>query len=784
MRLLILALLGSAFGLPSLSAQGSKVDYERAMVWPSMTNDKVFRTNIQPEWLPDGKAFWYRVETGPGSNETILIDAAAGTRQVVTDLSALPAAPALKTTTMRLMVRPTRRTGPACALTLTNKMDAEVEIFWNNSSGELASYGRIAPGGATVQNTYAGHQWVVKDLSGGVLAGFLARPGALRVEIDGASGEAEVENNDRSNSRGPDSPDKKYRVLLRDYNLILETVGQGESALTTDGTAGNAYQADVAWAPDSAALVATKTVPGQEHLVHMVESSPAGQIQPKLHSDRYLKPGDVLPQPRPVLIQLADRQPKLIDNARFPNFYTEDGRMEYRWQPDSGSFTFTYNQRGHQVFRIISVDRATAAARALVDEQSGTFIDYNEKTWHRFLDETHELIWMSERDGWCHLYLFDATNGQIKNQITAGNWVVRKVESVDEKTRQVWFYASGVRAGEDPYHQHLCRVNFDGSGFIRLTEGDGNHQVKFSPGREWFMDVWSRVDLPEVTELRRTADGTRVLELERGDAAALLAAGWQMPERFTAKGRDGVTDILGVIIRPSHFNPQQSWPVLEEVYAGPHGAFAPLDFGLTQRQHQLAELGFIVVQVDGMGTNYRGKKFHEICWKNLADAGFPDRIAWMKAAAATRPWMDLKRVGIYGGSAGGQSALRALIDYGDFYRAAAADCGCHDNRMDKIWWNEQWMGWPVDESYERSSNVVHAKRMSGHLLLTVGELDTNVDPASTMQVVNALIKAGKDFEFLPVPGANHGVGESPYGSRRRMDFFVRNLLGREPGWEP
>jgi dipeptidyl aminopeptidase/acylaminoacyl peptidase len=301
--------------------------------------------------------------------------------------------------------------------------------------------------------------------------------------------------------------------------------------------------------------------------------------------------------------------------------------------------------------------------------------------------------------------------------------------------------------------------------------------VEFSPDGNEFIARWSRVDQPTVTELRRSADGKLICELERGDDAQLLKSGWTVPERFVAKGRDGQTDIYGVIIKPANFDPKKKYPVVEEVYAGPQDSFAPEKFGRLLRQHQIAELGFIVVQADGMGTDNRGKAFHDVCWKNLKDAGFPDRIAWIKAAAAARPWMDLSRVGIYGGSAGGQNAMRALLDYNDFYKVAVADCGCHDNRMDKIWWNEQWMGWPVDESYARSSNVDDAPKLQGKLLLMVGELDHNVDPASTMQVVNALEKAGKDFEFIVITGTGHGSAETPYGSRRRMDFLVRNLLG-------
>ena len=294
------------------------------------------------------------------------------------------------------------------------------------------------------------------------------------------------------------------------------------------------------------------------------------------------------------------------------------------------------------------------------------------------------------------------------------------------------------------------------------------------------MDTWSRVDLPPVHELRRTEDGKKVCELERADWSELLKTGWQIPERFAAKGRDGKTDIYGIIIRPMNLDPEGSYPVIEDLYAGPQDSFVPKRFSAYYGMQQLAELGFILVKIDGMGTSNRSKAFHDVCYKNLADAGLPDRILWMKAAAKKYPYMDLSRVGVYGTSAGGQSAAGAVLQYGDFYKVAVADCGCHDNRMDKIWWNEQWMGWPVGPEYEANSNVTMAKNLTGKLFLMVGEMDTNVDPASTMQVVNALIKADKDFDLLVVPGANHGVVGRPYASRRRADYFVRNLLGVEP----
>jgi len=271
------------------------------------------------------------------------------------------------------------------------------------------------------------------------------------------------------------------------------------------------------------------------------------------------------------------------------------------------------------------------------------------------------------------------------------------------------------------------------------------------------------------------------MDIDKADISKLLETGVRLPESFVAKGRDGITDIWGIILRPVTFDPSKKYPVIEYIYAGPHSSFVPKNFRpFMGEMHQLAELGFIVVQIDGMGTSNRSKAFHDVCWKNLKDAGFPDRIPWIKAAAQRYPYMDLDRVGIYGGSAGGQNAAGALLFHPEFYKVAVAACGCHDNRMDKMWWNEQWMGWPVGEEYAQSSNIENAWRLKGRLLLINGEMDNNVDPASTEQLVNALIKADKEFEYVFVPGAKHISNGGAYGSRKRRDFFVKYLLGEEP----
>ena len=819
-----------------LHSQGTQADYDRAKDLRKLTENKVFRDRVQPTWLPGSTQFWYQVRTGAEAHEYMLINAEKGERGTAFDHTKLATAlaragvqdvraerlalekPEFKLSENALEFRKagkrwrcdltsyelreippvkeeslpplsiedapkaSTRTGPETSLTFVNRTPEEVELFWLNAEGQRQSYGKLNAGAERDQHTFAGHVWLATDAGGKTLAVFQAeeRPGQAEIIIQPAAESPRRKYEARRGGPGSreTSPDGKWRAFVKDYNLMVRSLEDGEEvALSSDGTKDDAYGDRVYWSPDSKRLVGIRTTSGEDHKVYLVESSPKNQVQPKLHTLDYRKPGDRVPVAKPQLFDVIAQRQIPVSDGLFPNPWSVS---EVRWGADSSRFTFLYNQRGHQVLRIVGVDAKTGEPKPIVDEQSKTFIDYSGKAFTDYLDETGEIIWMSERDGWNHLYLYDAKTAQMKNQITKGEWVVRGVERVDREKRQIWFRAGGIRPGQDPYYLHFCRVNFDGSGLLVLTEGDGMHNVEFSPDRRFVIDTWSRVDQPPVNELRRAEDGKHVCELERGDWSELLKTGWQTPERFVAKGHDGETDIYGIINRPTNFDPKKKYPVIENIYAGPQGSFTPKAFSSLNNMQSLAELGFIVVQMDGMGTSYRSKKFHDVCWKNLGDAGFPDRILWMKAAAAKYPFMDLARVGIYGGSAGGQNALRALLAHGDFYKAAVADCGCHDNRMDKIWWNEQWMGWPIGPHYDEQSNVTLAHKLTGKLLLTVGELDKNVDPASTMQVVNALIKADKDFELIVFPGAGHGAGGSPYGRRRMQDFFVRHLLGVEP----
>ena len=585
------------------------------------------------------------------------------------------------------------------------------------------------------------------------------------------------------------SPDKKWEAYVKDNNLYLSPLWdekekdkpKEEIALTMDGTANLRYDGwSIIWSPDSRKLATVKVRDVQERRIPLIESSPSSQKQPILQWRDYAKPGDVLPVYLPVLFDVEARKQMALNVTPYENqFYLN----LTGWREDSRAFTFEFNQRGHQRYVIGEVSAADGSIRHLVDEQTKTFIYYY-NNYRYDLDDGKELLWISERDGWRHLYLIDGTSGQVKRQVTKGEWVLRQVDYVDETNRVVYFTASGFNKGEDPYNLHYCRINLDGTGFTDMTPENGNHRVTFSADRSYFTDVYSRPDLPPVSQLKRTSDVSVVAGLQRCDVSALQAEGWQMPEVFCAKGRDGQTDIWGNIYRPMHFDASKSYPVVEFIYAGPHDSHVDKDFKPAHHLvSKLVELGFIVVSIDGMGTSNRSKAFHDVCWKNLKDAGFPDRIAWMKAAGAKYKYMDLNRVGIYGWSAGGQNAMAALLFHNDFYKVAVALCGCHDNRMDKIWWNEQWMGYPNDASYSTSSNVDNAYRLKGKLFLINGELDDNVDPASTLQVVSALMKANKNFEQLYLPGKTHSLG-GPFEMHKMHDFFVKNLLGQEPPeWE-
>ncbi|MFP6724068.1 MAG: prolyl oligopeptidase family serine peptidase [Candidatus Poribacteria bacterium] len=818
-----------------LWAQGSLQDYERSANLRERFRNKVFTAEIDPHWGSNNQRFWYRhnlpddrwkfmlvnVETATlhpafdykhlaeklsrvignevdaeklpierldfTDQEDIIrlhterriwvLDLTSGNLREVISEAGVSSSVQLENT-----LRSTQRTGEETYVTFRNEAKVSVQLFWVDSNGHQRRYASIPINQEYEQHTFVGHIWLLTDDQKrhfGIYEAHLHNP---LVVVEGEPLETGTEEPDGKTAEPEtvQSPNGQWIALINQDNIWLRNQDGKEFQLSHDGNQDNGYSQDsIYWSLDSKKLAAIRRRKAEEHLVHIIESSPSGQTQPKLHTFNYLKPGDCIEHQQPRLFDIGSSTSVPIE----PNLFSNPWRINHlHWAEDSSEFFFLYNQRGHQIQRIVAVDANSGKVESVVEEKSDTFIDYSQKTYLNWLDDSHELIWMSEHNGWNHLYLYDVQKRQLKHQITDGKWIVRKVEYVDEERRKICFQASGIYPEQDPYYIHYCQVNLDGSNLVFLTEGDGTHTIQWSPDRQFLVDTWSRVDQPPVHELRRAEDGKLLCKLAEADWNELLQSGWQIPQRFLAKGRDGETNIYGVIWRPTNFDRRREYPVIEHIYAGPHGAFVPKSFHVHYGQQEIAELGFIVVQIDGMGTNWRSKKFHDFCWRNLKDAGFPDRIAWLRAAAIEHPEMDLNRVGIYGGSAGGQNALSGLLHHGDFYKVGVADCGCHDNRMDKIWWNEAWMGWPVSSHYEDNSNVTHAEKLQGKLLLIVGELDRNVDPASTMQVVNALIKADKDFDLLVIPGAGHGAAGALYGQRRQKDFFVRHLLYQEPRW--
>jgi len=729
------------FGLYTIDAQFTADDYARADSTRRFS-DLVYNIPVRGDWIDTLNVYWYHIETEEG-DRYILVDPVGKSKKPAFNIG-------------KLVELVNKETGkkfrpdslPLRSLSFRNNLE-EIEFVIDSTKWK---YHRIED-----KLTNMGKE----------------RRSPRRRDYWGKSVD--------ELGRTVISPDSTCEAFVKNFNVyVKDRKTQKEYQLSFDGSEGEYYSSFFQWSPDSRKLATFKIRDNKKHIIYFVESSPDEQLQPKLHEREYLKPGDALPIRKPSLFNMDDMKQVPVDGEPFEHQYW---LSNLKWWDDSRAYTFEFNQRGHQVYQVVEVDAGTGKIRILVDERNPTFIDYSSKKIRNDVNDGKEIIWASERDGWNHLYLINGTTGKIVNQITKGEWVVRRILHVDEENRQIWFTGNGRNEGEDHYHIHYYRIDFNGKNLVDLTPENAYHRASFSEDRQYLVDQYSRVDMPPVTVLRSAMDGEILLELEKADISELLATGWEAPEVFTAKGRDGKTDIWGIIYRPTNFDPSKKYPVIEAIYAGPHGSHVPKTFRAVHRGlTAMAELGFIMVRIDGMGTSNRSKAFHDVCWKNLRDAGFPDRIIWMKAAARKYPYIDISRVGIFGGSAGGQNALAALLFHGDFYDAAVASCGCHDNRMDKIWWNEQWMGYPIGSHYDSSSNVINAHRLQGDLLLLVGELDDNVDPASTIQVADALIKAKKEFDLVILPGMGH-TGGGEFGERKRRDFFIRHLLGAEtPDW--
>ncbi len=743
-------------GITAIQAQTvTDDDYRRAEQFLYSNEDTlVYRANVNPQWAEEEPLFWYRVNTRKGK-EFFLVNAESQTKEPLFDHRKL-------------------------AENISAALDTTVKSYdlpfnyveWDHAENIF-----------TFEED--DKEWKV-DL------------GTLEI--------SEVEKEDdadwRAQSQLSESPDGKWTVTREDYNLLLKNNDTGEEhQLTDDGNEKEIYGAslpwawkkqegpaekereslrlNVSWSEDSKKLFAHKLDIRKARLMYLLQHVPDDDFRARSISYYRALPGeDSVAKQEPYVFDIENKSNTRIKAGPYDDLIAGN----WNWY-DEGSdrLHLIIWERGFGSATLLRADAQTGNVDTVFTEISDTYVDRG-KSESIYLPETDEFLWLSERDGWNHIYLYDLNSGDVKHQVTKGEFVVYDIEHVDEEERKIFFTAGGREADCDPYLEHLYAVNFDGSGLKLLTPENADHNISFSRDYEYFVDNYSRVDMKSVSVLRKSSDGSVVMELENADIEDLLATGWQHPEPFKVKARDGETDIYGVIYRPTNFDPEKKYPVIDGTYSGPQAVRTPKSFNRVYRgsDQPLAELGFIVITVDGLGTAGRSKAFQDYSWKNLGDIGSPDHIKAITELAEKYSYMDTNRVGIYGHSAGGYDAGRAIMKHPDFYKVAVSSAGNHDHRIAKAWWPEHYMDYPEGPHYEEQSNVNMAENLEGHLLIAHGDLDDNVNPAGTMRLVDALIKAGKDFDMLIMPNETHGMSGTDYFTVKRWNYFVEHLLGAKP----
>jgi len=743
----------------------TSADYQRAEKWMGYnTNPLVFRAGVRPSWLGDDR-FWYRVTTPEGS-EFVMVDTATGTKSSVFDHAKLAAA-----------------LSSAAGATF----DAHHLPFTDFE---------FSPDAKSILFTAQRRRWKCDVIAYQCTPDSTPQLPGQRPAFGGRAGAP------------PEilSPDKKKVVFIRDYNLWLRDVASGkETQLTTDGIKDFGYATDNAgwthsdrpvlvWSPDSKKIATFQQDQRGVGEMYLVDTRVG---HPQLQAWKYPLPGDEkvttiqrviieVDPPRVIRLKLPPDQHRstLCDDVQCRGGEWAD----VEWTPDAKRLAFVSTSRDHKHAQLRIADAATGEIRDVLEETAATQFESGQGrvNW-RYLPASNEIIWYSERDNWGQLYLYDATTGKLKNQITTGDGPVTQLLKVDEKNRLLYFLADGKEKGRDPYFAHFYRIGFDGKNLTLLTPEDANHEISLSPTGRFFFDSYSKPDVPPVTVLR-SADGKLIANIEKADISKLLATGWKPPQPITVKARDGVTDLYGLMYQPTNLDEKKKYPIINHIYPGPQGgSVGSRSFSVARGDAQaLAELGFIVVEIDGTGNPLRSKKFHDAYYGNMGDNTLPDQIAAMKELAHRYPWIDIYRAGIYGHSGGGFATADAMFRYPDFFKVGISESGNHDNRVYEDDWGERYQGLLAKEgngktNYDDQANQNLAKNLKGHLLLAHGTIDDNVPPYNTMLVVDALIKANKDFDLLMLPNQRHGYGNaSNYMTRRRWDYFVRYLMGAEP----
>jgi dipeptidyl-peptidase-4 len=603
------------------------------------------------------------------------------------------------------------------------------------------------------------------------------------------------------------SPDGKLAAYRKDNNLWVREIATGKArAITTDGVKDFGYATDNAgwttsaravlvWSPDSKKIA---TFQQDERGVGEMYLATTNVGHPTLNAWKYPLPGDsIITTIQRVVIDVdaanvirfkmpADQhRSTLCDDISCRG----DDFTDTQWSPDGSKVAFVSNSRDHKVAQLRLADAATGEIRDVMEERVATqYESGNGAANWQVLWATNEIVWFSERSNWGQLYLYDLTTGKLKHAITAGEGSVAAIVTLDEKNRSVWFTATGREKGRDPYFRHLYRATLDGKKTTLLTPDDGDHDIALAPSGKYFIDNYSKPDVPVTSVLRDANDGKIVVSLEKQDVSRLTAAiGWKPPMPITVKARDGKTDLYGLLYRPVNFDATKKYPIVNHVYPGPQtGSVAGRTFNAARGDAQaLAELGFVVVEIDGMGTPWRSKSFHDAYYGDMGDNTLPDQVAAMKELGQRFAWIDIDRAGVYGHSGGGYATADAMFRYPEFFKVGISEAGNHDNRNYEDDWAERYVGLLTKNAngtsnYDSQANQSLAKNLKGRLLLAHGTMDNNVPPYNTLLVVNELIKANKDFDLLMLPNRNHGFGNEPYMIRRRWDYFVKYLLGDEP----
>lgn len=736
----------------------AQVDYARAeRMLPWNASLLVGGDDVRPQWLLDGARFWYRNKLAGGSTEFVMVDPARNTRGLVFHNARL-----------------------AAAMTVAHDT-AYDPLKLPFRDFDFADDGQ--------------NERVIE---------FVATRKRFSCDIGGARYACTVRDTIPSEVPYVLSPDRTTEAFVHNYNVYVRPRHVGDSTqLTTDGIRFDAYgltdprpstlqfkrpqRPQLRWSPDSKKLVVTRT---DERGVGKMPLIQYSQQRPKLYTFPYPLPGDsVLARPALYVIDVASKRAAKIELPKEESNVSLGGSArDSLWNKASTAITFTTFDRGPRHVKLWQADPATGAARVIVADSQPTYVElghrYNQQNWWATEDGS-SVIWWSERDGWSHLYRYDVPGNRV-TQLTRGSYVDDEIEYVDEVARKVYFTARGREPGQHPYYAHLYVVSFDGTGLTRLTTEDATHDVTFSPNGKWIVDTYSRIETAPTTVLRSAADGRVVRALEKSDITQLVASGWTAARPFTVKARDGLTDLYGVMYLPTNFDSTRSYPVIDNIYPGPQvGSVGAWSWKSGGEPRAIAELGFVVIQLDHMGTPFRSKAFHDFYYGNMGDNGLPDHIAAIKQLAAEHAWLDADRAGIFGHSGGGFASTDAMLRYPDFFKVAVSGSGNHDNRTYGNYWAERYQGLLVldtlrkTDNYQNQVNYLLAKNLKGKLLLMHGDMDDNVSPSMTIQVVDALIKANKSFDLIIAPNRNHGLNE-PYFIRRRWDYFVKNLLHETP----